>query len=105
MEIKEIFAKNIKRARNKRKWSQQEAADKIGIKRSTLGAYEEGRATPQFENLIVICDVYAVTDVYQFLTNADYDNTNAEVKVSEQPMRNKKILQVIKNKVDLHINE
>jgi phage repressor protein C with HTH and peptisase S24 domain len=33
-------------------------ADKIGIKRSLLGAYEEGRADPRLNNLLKISEIY-----------------------------------------------
>lgn len=41
------IGKKIKRAREKRRWSQQEAADRLGVSRSALNAWENDRAYPR----------------------------------------------------------
>lgn len=41
------IGKMIKRAREKKRWSQQEAADKLGVSRSALNAWENDRAYPR----------------------------------------------------------
>lgn len=41
---RKIFQKNLIEIRKKEKLTQQKMADKLGIKRSTIGAMEEGRA-------------------------------------------------------------
>jgi transcriptional regulator with XRE-family HTH domain len=42
-----MFAKNLKALRKEKGWTQQELADRMGIKRAALGAYEEGRSEPR----------------------------------------------------------
>jgi transcriptional regulator with XRE-family HTH domain/uncharacterized ubiquitin-like protein YukD len=52
---------NMKYLRKTRGWTQQEFADKLRIKRSLLGAYEEERAEPRIDVLEVVCDMFKLT--------------------------------------------
>ncbi len=52
---------NLKYLRKLRGWTQDEFANKLGIKRSLLGAYEEERAEPRLEVLEIISDMFKVT--------------------------------------------
>ena len=56
-----IAGQNLKYLRKLRGWTQEEFANKLGIKRSLLGAYEEERADPRLEVLEVISDMFKVT--------------------------------------------
>ncbi len=47
-----LISSNIKILRKKTGFTQEQLANKIGVKRSVLGAYEEGRAEPGLQNLI-----------------------------------------------------
>lgn len=47
-----IVSDNIKYLRKQLKLTQEQFAARIGIKRSLLGAYEEGRADPRLNNLL-----------------------------------------------------
>jgi transcriptional regulator with XRE-family HTH domain len=47
-----LISSNIKILRKKTGFTQEQLATKIGVKRSVLGAYEEGRAEPGLQNLI-----------------------------------------------------
>src|SRR5215468_7742635 len=49
-----IANQNLKYLRRLRGWTQEEFANKLKIKRSLLGAYEEERAEPRIEVLEVI---------------------------------------------------
>ena len=61
---------------------------KIGIKRSLVGAYEEGRSDPRLNNLLKICDIFNISldnilkkDV-SILSEKNYKiNKNQKVKV------------------------
>jgi transcriptional regulator with XRE-family HTH domain len=53
--------KNIKYLRKLRGWTQEEFAQKLRIKRSLLGAYEEERAEPRIDVLEVVCDIFKLT--------------------------------------------
>lgn len=48
------FEHNLKKLRKAKGLTQSELAEKLGINRATLASYEEGRAEPKFENLILI---------------------------------------------------
>lgn len=52
---------NLKYLRKLRGWTQQEFADKLRIKRSLIGAYEEERAHPNMEVLETVCDIFKLS--------------------------------------------
>jgi len=56
-----VSNQNLKYLRKLRGWTQEEFANKLGIKRSLLGAYEEERAEPRIEVLGVVCDIFKLT--------------------------------------------
>lgn len=56
-----VANKNLKYLRKLRGLTQDEFANKLNIKRSLLGAYEEGRAEPRLEVLEVVCDLFKLT--------------------------------------------
>ncbi|MCU0334891.1 MAG: LexA family transcriptional regulator [Chitinophagaceae bacterium] len=53
--------KNMKYLRKTKGWTQEEFANKVGIKRSLVGAYEEERAEPRLEVLEVICQLFKLS--------------------------------------------
>lgn len=55
------IAENIKHLRKKAGQTQEQFANEVGIKRSLVGAYEEGRAEPRLQTLIRIAEVFNVT--------------------------------------------
>ncbi len=79
---------NIRFLRKKRGWTQEMFSKKIGIKRSLVGAYEEGRSDPRLNNLLKICDTFNISldnilkkDV-SILSEKNYkSNENQKVKV------------------------
>jgi|TARA_B100001094_G_scaffold332300_1_gene403793 transcriptional regulator with XRE-family HTH domain len=52
---------NIRFLRKKKGWTQEKFSKKIGIKRSLVGAYEEGRSDPRLSNLLKMCDVFSIS--------------------------------------------
>src|SRR5437764_693359 len=56
-----IANQNLKYLRKLRGWTQEEFANKLGIKRSLLGAYEEERAEPRTEVLEIVSDMFKVS--------------------------------------------
>ena len=56
-----VAGKNLKYLRKLRGWTQEEFANKIGIKRSLVGAYEEERAEPRTDVLSLVGDIFKVT--------------------------------------------
>lgn len=59
--IMAISNQNLKYLRKLRGWTQEEFANKIRIKRSLLGAYEEERAEPRIDVLEIVCDMFKLT--------------------------------------------
>lgn len=55
------FGKNIKKIRLVKKLSQVAFAELFGIKRSSVGAYEEGRAEPKLEMIIRIANYFSIS--------------------------------------------
>ncbi|MES1215128.1 MAG: LexA family transcriptional regulator [Bacteroidota bacterium] len=53
--------KNMKYLRKLRGWTQEEFANKLRIKRSLIGAYEEERAEPRIDILETVCDIFKLT--------------------------------------------
>ena len=56
-----IANKNLKYLRKLRGWTQEEFAQKLRIKRSLLGAYEEERAEPRIEVREAVADIFKLT--------------------------------------------
>jgi transcriptional regulator with XRE-family HTH domain len=56
-----IANKNLKYLRKLRGWTQEEFAQKLRIKRSLLGAYEEERAEPRIDILEAVADMFKLT--------------------------------------------
>jgi transcriptional regulator with XRE-family HTH domain len=53
--------KNFKHLRKSNGWTQEEFANKLNIKRSLVGAYEEERADPKFEVMENICNLFSIS--------------------------------------------
>jgi transcriptional regulator with XRE-family HTH domain len=64
---REIIASNLKFLRARAKRSQESMADLLLCGRSAYGSYEEGRASPPFQVLIRITEVYGIT-INDFVT-------------------------------------
>lgn len=54
------FAKILRSLREERGLSQQELADMLNVKRSTIGNYEQGTRSPDMETLELIADFFNV---------------------------------------------
>ncbi len=57
----DVINSNIKFIRKQKGLTQQKFADLIGIKRSSLGAYEEGRAKPGYDTIQTISRLYRIS--------------------------------------------
>ena len=79
---------NIKFLRKKEGYTQETFADVIGIKRSLVGAYEEGRADPRLNNLLKMSEVFGVSvdtiiskDVSRLSNEELYEKSTDSLKV------------------------
>jgi transcriptional regulator with XRE-family HTH domain len=87
------LAENLRVLRKRATFSQAEAAEKIGIPRTTLGDYERGHTEPAMELLTRISKFYSVS--IDDLLNLKLE----KLEWSNQKMQNTKVLTV---SVDLH---
>ncbi len=55
------LSKNLRYLRHMSDCTQEEFAQILGIKRSALGSYEEGRANPNFAVMMQICKMFGIT--------------------------------------------
>jgi len=65
---------NLKYLRKLRGWTQEEFAQKLNIKRSLIGAYEEERADPRLDVLEIVADTFKLT--LDELLRKDLNGTN-----------------------------
>ena len=68
--------------RKQRGLSQEELAYKLGVARQTISKWELGDATPDFKNLMAICEYFGIELEY-ILSNDENDNS-AITKVDSQ---------------------
>ena len=71
-----IVSNNIKSLRKQLGFTQEQFAEKIGIKRSLLGAYEEGRADPRLNNLQNMAKEFGVS--VDLLISKDISNMSRQ---------------------------
>lgn len=55
------ISNNLKFLRKKHNWTQADFAKQLGVKRSMIGAYEEGRADPRISFLQLVCDKFQLS--------------------------------------------
>lgn len=86
-----LAGQNLKYLRKLRGWTQEEFANKLGIKRSLLGAYEEERADPRLDVLESIGDMFKMTldellrkDLAESPRAGNYLNRRRAMKMSEE---------------------
>lgn len=72
-----IFSDRLAELRKKRKLTQQQVADEIGINRVTYTNWEKGNREPNFENLIKLASVLGTTTSY-LLGETDRDLSDME---------------------------
>lgn len=54
------LSKNIRALRKKAVLTQEQLAQRVGVKRSALAAYEEQRAEPRLQTLLALCQYFSV---------------------------------------------
>jgi DNA-binding XRE family transcriptional regulator len=70
----EALNHNLIKVRKRNHLTQEEFAAYIGVKRSNIGAYEEGRATPNLIFIQQVIEIFKIPkeNVYDFLFNDEY---------------------------------
>jgi transcriptional regulator with XRE-family HTH domain len=80
-----ISNQNLKYLRKLRGWTQEEFSQKLRIKRSLLGAYEEERAEPRIDVLEVVCDMFKLT--LDDILRKDLTNTKSNYLAKRRAMK------------------
>lgn len=77
------ISERLKMARMDKGISQEQAAEKIGVKRSTIGNYENGVSSPDVEKFIQLCNLYGLDYVkllvYYYGSPVDYDSGGNDI--------------------------
>jgi len=95
-----LISENLKHLRKQLGFTQEQMAEQLGIKRSLLGAYEEGRADPRISNLLKFAEIFSLS-VDQIITR-DLTKTNqpAEPSAPVKPKDKLKVLSITVDKND-----
>ena len=56
-----IFGERLREVRKSKKITQQEVADRLGIKRNTYSDWENGKTEPTFEILVKLADLFDIS--------------------------------------------
>lgn len=81
-----LMGKRIKELRNKAKLTQPELAEKLGVTRSTVAAYENDSRQPSYEVLVKMAAVFKVSTDSLLLDKSDnilntYDLTDEQLHI------------------------
>ncbi len=94
-----LVAQNIKYLRKLHNWTQGEFAEKIDIKRSLVGAYEEGRADPRLNNLLKMSKLFKVS--VDVIIGKDLDGkSKEEIQSLSESKGGMKVLSITVNEDD-----
>ena len=72
-----VFAERLRTARELRKLSQSELAERADLQPSAVSHFETGRRSPSFQNLKVLSDALKVTTDYLIGRTDDLNISNA----------------------------
>lgn len=88
---------NLTEARLQKRWSQEEAAEAIGIDHLTLYRWEAGKSTPRGYNLRKLCEVYGMTATELGFENEkkDHIETTSLVPIEQTDLPNQTIIQLL----------
>jgi transcriptional regulator with XRE-family HTH domain len=81
-----LAGQNLKYLRKLRGWTQEEFANKLRIKRSLVGAYEEERADPRLDVLEIVADMFKLTLDELLLKDLSITSDNYLAKRRQQKM-------------------
>jgi transcriptional regulator with XRE-family HTH domain len=95
-----IVSDNIKYLRKQRGLTQEQLAEKIGIKRSLVGAYEEGRAEPGLENLLKMSKIFDVAVDNLISENLSDPEKQKEILKKDIEGKKLRVLAITVNKDD-----
>ena len=56
-----MFSQNLQKLRSEKNLSQEQLADKIGVSRQTISAWESGKASPELDKITAISKLFSVS--------------------------------------------
>ena len=56
-----MFSQNLQKLRSEKNLSQEQLADKIGVSRQTISAWESGKASPELDKITTISKLFSVS--------------------------------------------
>lgn len=89
---------NIRILRKRLSLTQDQFAQRLGIKRSLVGAYEEGRAEPRLELLQKMAELFSIS--VDLLIGKDYSSSSSELMIETNYARGKEVLVVTVDAAD-----
>ena len=96
-----LISNNLKYLRKKISLTQEQMAVQVGIKRSLLGAYEEGRADPRISNLLKFSEIFNLTVDQLIGTDLSAENgISMNTDKAEQAKSNLRVLSITVDKKD-----
>ena len=81
----------IKDLREKAGMSQTELADKLGLSKSVISAYEKGIRNPSFKVLPLLAQTFNVTELY-FFEKGEWQNQPITVDISDLNVDQQRII-------------
>jgi transcriptional regulator with XRE-family HTH domain len=93
-----LISENIKFLRKRQGLTQEQMAERLGIKRSLLGAYEEGRAEPNLNCLLLLSKIFEVPVEAVIQEVLSQDNNLQKVKKKDIEGNKLRVLSVTLDK-------
>lgn len=84
----EFIGRKIKEYRNKKKWFQQDLADRVGMKKAAISTYEKGRVEAPMSKLQAIANALEVnlSDLLPVNENEKVDSITEEIQEAKSKL-------------------
>lgn len=86
---------NISEHRRSAGFTQEDIANRLGVSRQTVGKWETGRAVPELEKLVALCNLFGCTldelvgrvdaESHESLNDADLSTAAVEAAIQQEP--------------------
>jgi transcriptional regulator with XRE-family HTH domain len=95
-----LISENLKYLRKQMGLTQEQMSVQVGIKRSLLGAYEEGRADPRISNLLKFAEIFNLPVDQLISYDLTKNPSSAETAAPQKPADNLRVLSITVDKSD-----
>ena len=82
MKLKIILAKNVKYHRYKKKFTQEQLAEKMNVSTNYIGRLERGQHSPSFDKIEKIANALGIEPFELFIERDDYNNLPNRINVT-----------------------